>query len=219
MTQQQLADSAPGNELFPRYGEEIHRMYVAETEGLTDEQLDFESDKWGWSEWSIRRNASHVASAVFRWLLGRWADSELARGLDLPEDAEAIAQSSERWLDEAKYRSMDSILNKMRDGIEVGRGVLAKETVGSMRSKELAWNNNPQAKLMRMAHPRGAREDASDPDKSWIDLEYTFRHMYYELVTHLFNIQRLKRAQGLSAKVTLPNEGYWTLADWDRSEP
>ena len=43
--------------------------------------------------------------------------------------------------------------------------------------------------------------------------------MWYEEVAHLYNIQRLKRAQGLAAKVELPQEGYWTVPDWDRSEP
>ena len=43
--------------------------------------------------------------------------------------------------------------------------------------------------------------------------------MYFEFVTHLYNIQRLKRAQGLTAVVKLPGVGYWVLPGWDRSEP
>jgi hypothetical protein len=42
--------------------------------------------------------------------------------------------------------------------------------------------------------------------------------MYYELITHLFNIQRLKRAQGLEATVDLPKVGYYVLDGWDISE-
>jgi hypothetical protein len=34
----------------------------------------------------------------------------------------------------------------------------------------------------------------------------------------MYNIQRLKRAQGLEAAIDLPFEGYWALPDWDRSE-
>ena len=72
---------------------------------------------------------------------------------------------------------------------------------------------------MQRAHPRGVRQDPHDVNTVWIDLEYTFRHIYFEHITHLYNIQRLKRAQGLPAKVQIPDEGYWTLPNWDRSEP
>ena len=51
-----------------------------------------------------------------------------------------------------------------------------------------------------------------------MSLEGTMRHIYYEEVTHLFNIQRLKRAQGLVAVSELPEAGYWTVEGWDVSE-
>jgi hypothetical protein len=49
-------------------------------------------------------------------------------------------------------------------------------------------------------------------------LEATVRHIYFEETTHLYNIQRLKRAQGLQAVAELPGVGYWVLDGWDRSE-
>ena len=49
-------------------------------------------------------------------------------------------------------------------------------------------------------------------------LEWTMRHIYFEETTHLYNIQRLKRAQGLSTVVDVPEVGYWVLDGWDRSE-
>ena len=54
---------------------------------------------------------------------------------------------------------------------------------------------------------------------SHLTLEATFRHLYFEIITHLYNIQRLKRAQGLTTRVEIPYEGYWALPDWDRTEP
>jgi hypothetical protein len=45
--------------------------------------------------------------------------------------------------------------------------------------------------------------------------EGTVRHLYFEALTHLYNIQRLKRAQGLSACVDLPRVGYYVLPGWD----
>ncbi len=216
MTQQ--SDNAPGTSLFPSIGT-FHTMMSEELAGLTDEQLDFTSDKWEWSEWSIRRNASHVSSGGLRWILGRWADANLAEGIDLPEDAMEIVNSGARWLDEDKYHSVDSILGKLKESLDLCDAVLAKQTVGSMRSMELPWSNTGQAAQMAEAHPNGRRLDPSDPEKAFINLEYTFRHIWFESMTHLYNIQRLKRAQGLSATVALPNEGYHTIPSWDSSEP
>ena len=107
MTQQ--SDNAPGTTLFPDIGN-FHSMLSQELEGLTDEQLDFTSDKWAWAEWSIRRNASHVSSGGLRWVLGRWADANLAEGIPLPDDAMEIVNSGARWLDEEKipHRRLDT---------------------------------------------------------------------------------------------------------------
>ena len=214
---QPSADASAAS-LFPEFAG-FYNMMADELQGLTDDQLDFTSDQWGWSEWSIRTNASHVASMGFRWLLGRWADADLGQGASLPDDAEEIVNSGARWLDEGKYRSVESILGKLQESMGLCQHVLDRETVDSMRSRELAWSNTGQARQMAEAHPTGRRLDDADPEKAWINLEYTFRHMWFEEITHLYNIQRLKRAQGLTAAVELPNEGYWTLPDWDRSEP
>ena len=51
-----------------------------------------------------------------------------------------------------------------------------------------------------------------------MQLEGSIRHVYFEEITHLFNIQRLKRAQGLPTVSDLPKVGYWTLGGWDISE-
>ena len=85
--------------------------------------------------------------------------------------------------------------------------------------KEVERIGTPQSRQMWKAHHSGVRQDPKDVNKVWVDLEFTFRHLYFEQIPHLYNIQRLKRAQGLPTKVQIPNEGYWTLPDWDRSEP
>ena len=140
MPQQGMSGHAPASGLFPQLGDLVYDMYAAELEGLTDEQLDFESGRWGWSQWSIRRNVSHVASGAFRWLLGRWAGHDLGQGLTLPQDVERISNPDERWLDESAYRTMDAILGKLKEGMTLCQGVLAKETVGSLRGKELVFS-------------------------------------------------------------------------------
>ena len=71
--------------------------------------------------------------------------------------------------------------------------------------------------LMINAHPTGIDRDRKT-GISILTMEGTFRHMYFELITHLFNIQRLKRAQGLEAASDLPSVGYYVLDGWDVSE-
>ena len=70
---------------------------------------------------------------------------------------------------------------------------------------------------MIKAHPTGMRPDAN-PSQGEMTLEATFRHMYFEEITHLYNVQRLKRAQGLPTVVDVPEVGYWVQEGWDRSE-
>jgi hypothetical protein len=219
MVQQQLPSDAPATELFPQYESEIYQMIVNEVEGLTDEQLDFESDRWEWSKWSIRRNLSHMASGDVRWLVGRWGDLLFPEGPPNIDDLEGILNSPyDRRLDETKYWAVNDILRKLREGLDLSQSILSRETVGSVQTKELP-NARSGMWAAAAAHPRGVRPDPNNPDQLLISLEATFRHRYYEYITHLYNIQRLKRAQGLPTRVQIPFEGYWALPDWDRSEP
>ena len=75
-----------------------------------------------------------------------------------------------------------------------------------------------QGDLSAKAHPTGVTP-TDDPENVAITLEYTMRHVYFEEITHLYNIQRLKRAQGLPNVVEVPRVGYWVVDGWDRSEP
>ena len=60
MTLPDLAQDTPATALFPQFESEIYQMIATEIVGLSEEQLDFESDKWEWSKWSIRRNHGMV---------------------------------------------------------------------------------------------------------------------------------------------------------------
>ena len=219
MVQQEISGNSPGIVLFPQFRQEVYDMYRQELAGLTDEQLDFHSERWGWSEWSIRRNLSHVASGDFRWLLQRWGENLFTEGLPEIDDWEGIIDSPyDRRLDETKYWDVDSIFAVLRKSLDFVCSVLEEETVDSMRSKELRSSVGGQLHWLE-AHPSGVREDPADPPWGYITLEATFRHRYFEYMTHLFNIQRLKKAQGLEPAVEVPFVGYHALPDWDRSEP
>ena len=220
MSEPLLPDDAAATLLFPQFESELYRMFSTEVDGLSDPQLDFESDRWEWSKWSIRRNLSHVASGDFRWLIQRWGQQLFPQGPPEGGDLDSlVATPAARWLDEDKYWQIGSILEKMRQALGICQSVLTKETVGSLRNQELEIEKNPSWPTFSLAHARGIRQDPSDPSQVYITLEATFRHRYFEYITHLYNIQRLKRAQGLSSRVEIPFEGYWALPDWDRSEP
>ena len=219
MTQQEIAGDAPGTTLFPQFQGEIYDLYLMELEGLTDAQLDFESERWGWSQWSIRRNVSHVASGDFRWLLERWGRNLFPQGLpDIGDWAGIMASPYDRRLDEGKYWELDSILAVFRQGLALAWSVLESETVASLRSREIEQRLTGGMPWQE-AHPSGVRPDPTNPGQGYISLEATFRHRYYEYIAHLYNIQRLKKAQGLPAVVSIPIEGYLATAGWDLSEP
>ena len=220
MAERQLSDNAPATALFPQFESELHHMFSTEVQGLSDTNLDFESDRWDWSKWSIRRNLSHVASGDFRWLLLRWGQQLFPEGLPDVGDVDSISASPyDRRLDEGKYWELDDILAKLREGLGLCHSVLLVETVGSLRRKEIKTENNAQWQLFSQAHRTGIRPDPDDPSQAYMSLEATMRHRYFEHITHLYNMQRLKRAQGLTASVEIPFEGYWALPEWDRSEP
>ncbi len=92
-----------------------------------------------------------------------------------------------------------------------------ERNVGFPRSHTIPHQRSPQWVMMFKAHPSGI-EPTSAVEEGTISLEATLRHMYFEDVTHLYNIQRLKRAQGLPTVVDVPRVGYWVLEGWDRSE-
>ena len=120
-------------------------------------------------------------------------------------------------MDDAKYYDLPIILDKLREGIDLARRVLAERDVGFLRAHSLTQDLSDNWALMLRAHPSGVR--ATDaPNRMEMLLEGSFRHIYFEEITHLFNIQRLKRAQGLEAASALPRVGYWTLDGWDVSE-
>ena len=218
MTQHHIDENSPGSALFPEYAT-LYDLINSEVEGLSDEHLDFESDQWEWSKWSIRRQLSHMASLLYRWMLIRWGDSLFPQGDHGVRDLEGVAESdSDRRMDEKTYWKLPTVMQELRSGIDLAQRVLRERDVGFLRRHTYLMDQAPHWQLMIKAHPSGVTH-TNDPEKANITLEATIRHMYFEEVTHLYNIQRLKRAQGLSAIANVPRVGYWTVDGWDTSEP
>ena len=215
-----VSGDSPATDLFPQFQDGLYQMVAAEARGLSEAQLDFESDRWEWSKWSIRRNLSHVASGDFRWIWVRWGPQLFPQGLPNGPELDALCDSPhDRRLDESKYWDVEVILEKVRQGLDLCWSVLSTETVGSLRTKVLETPSNALWAEHREIFPDGVREYPGDASKVYMTLEATFLHRYYEYLAHLYNIQRLKKAQGLEPVVEVPFEGYWALPGWDRSEP
>ena len=220
MTTGDPSADAPAASLFPQFGGQLYEMITSEVLGLTDAQLDFESDRWEWSKWSIRRNLSHMASGDLRWLWVRWGHELFPDGLPNGPEIDAIlVTNNDRRLDEGRFWALDDILGVLRRGMDFVCEVLSGETVGSMRSREIEIGGGGLFDDISRAGYSGIRTDADDLGKTHLTLEATFRHRYFEHITHLYNIQRLKRAQGLDPVVDIPMEGYLALPTWDLSEP
>lgn len=210
-------EDAPLRVLFPEYWK-LHSMLRGELSGLTDEALDWTSEEFGWAGWSMRQQTSHLASVVYRWLLVRWRDQlfpEEAGGITVSGEALDRLNSSQhdRRLNDDFYYAIDDVLDAVSGAMDLAQSVLRRVTVGEGRSLSVSRSASPQWRLMVKAHPRGV---TLDPDGGGtLTLEATFRHMYYEYLTHLYNMQRIKNALGETVVVRLPNEGYHTVRGWD----
>ena len=218
MAEQSIADSSPGSVLFPEY-ETLYDLIASEVQGLSDQELDFVSDRWEWSKWSIRRQLSHMASLIYRWLLIRWGDTLFPDGGHGVQDTQGLAQSDfDRRMDDNQYWDLPVVMEQLQGGIDLARRVLAERNLGFLRNHTLQTDMSPDSTLMLKAHSTGYAV-SKEPGKVVWNLEGTLRHIYFEETTHLYNIQRLKRAQKLPTTVDLPRVGYWTVDGWDRSEP
>ena len=219
MTTRSFTDDSPGSCLFPEF-DTLYGLIEAEVAGLTDAQLDWTSDEYAWAEWSIRVQLSHMASLIFRWLLIRWGDVTFPDGDHGVEDVEGLGASPfDRRLDDTKYYDLPVILEKLDEGIELARSVLSERDLAFIRSHDVTMQLNGMWDVMIHAFPENAGVSLDlESNEVTMLLEGTMRHIYYEEITHLFNIQRLKRAQGLETVSELPRVGYWTVEGWDVSE-
>ncbi len=217
MTNQQINDDSPASALFPEF-DTLYDLIANEAEGLTDEQLDWTSEEYAWAEWSIRNQLSHMASLTYRWLILRCGDTLFPDGDHGIEEVQSIADSpSDRRLDDDKYWELPAILEILDGGIQLAQRVLSERSVGFMRSHSVASEMSASWDLMLQAHPTGI-SISEDGTKRIMNFEAMVRHIYFEETTHLFNIQRLKRAQGLPTVSEVPRVGYWAVDGWDVSE-
>ncbi len=212
-----MGDIASAGNFVQRF-EDIYKETEREVTGLTLQQLDFMSEKWDWSKWSIRRQLGHMPLVGVAWMYRRWnAELPMTGVIPFFKDYYAKAPGEQH----AYVNALDAkgLLAFFKKGVDFDIFVVKRETPETMRSTWLTIDSTGFMGQVKAAHPTGIEDDPSNPGKWRINFEATFRHVYYELTTHFYNIQRLKRAQGLKTVTKTPLEGYHTLPAWDASEP
>ena len=212
--------TSPVSDIYPTFSA-FHRMVAEEIEGLTDQQMDWESDQWEWAVWSIRRDISHIASHLFRqYLLPKyWGDVLFPDDKPFQQDLHDLAALPTRRLHEDRWWSTEAIMEKLDQGLALVQSIMARETLESIRQKTIVYDTEPGYNHLAHWYPGTCWPHPELPGHWVMTLEGSLHHSECELITHLYNIQRHKRAQGILARVPLPPIGYWTLKDWDRSEP
>ena len=216
-----MSGQSPGKQsLVPRYHaiEELIRREVAD---FSDDQLDWQSEQWGWSKWSIRRNLSHIANTLFKTIMLQMRDQIWPAGdaPHIPDLQHIVPSPGARHLDEMTFHEAEDILRVVGEGIALVQSLLERETDESLRLKKISGPAGPYLPMLAETGTAGIKLLPGDPQTVELTLAGVILTIYYEAITHLYNIQRLKRAQGLTATSSLPQEGFWVLPGWDRSEP
>ena len=209
----------PSIVVWPDYDQ--FRLWLEdEVEGLTDTQLDFDSQdpelEWMW--WSIRRQVSHVAW-VFLVVMRRrchtflWPDGNIPTPIRW-EDHHMPNMKSDRRLDETQHWEMEDLLDKVRLGTRWAAQVVGTVPVETLRATQSVHRATAFWQHVIQLLPRGASHEPGDPGRIRYTLEASLWMLYWEVVAHLFTIQRLKQAQGLPARVDIPRTGYLTLPEY-----
>ena len=201
--------------------ENLREMFLKEIEGLTDAQLDWDDASEEWSLWSIRRQISHVALAYFFWLSKAWG--KILWPADPPADPVDFSKAGiyDRRLDEEKFWRLEDLVPKFdeafalaaraiegRSDEEQHRLVLGRKFRPDMMMGE---SDLPVCRFWAYAgtfHMDGLEQDPEEETAFTFSLAGMARHLYWEGLTHLRTVQRLKAAQGLALAVQIEREGY-----------
>jgi len=196
-------------------------MFRKETEGLTEAQLDWDNASEEWSEWSIRRQVSHVALAYFFWIVKGWGKTLWPD--DPPADPVDFRKAGvyDRRLDEEVYWKLEDIWPKFEEAFGLVKKAMEGRSEEELNSLTIRRVFGPDLNMgktdlkvhtywayVSSFHPDGLSQDSEDETAFIFTLAGTVRTLYWEALTHLRTIQRLKEAQGIAPAVEIPREGY-----------
>jgi hypothetical protein len=199
----------------------LAEIFRAEIDGLTGTQLDWDDSSKEWSEWSIRRQVSHVALAYFFWIVKGWGKKLWPD--DPPADPVDFSKAAvyDRRLDEEKFWRLEDLMPKFEEALTLAASATEGRTPEEMDELTLERAFKPELMMGKTElpvyqfwayaatfHMEGLDQHADDETAFTFSLAGMLRHLYWEALVHLRTIQRLKIAQGLSLTVQIPREGY-----------
>ena len=190
-----------------------------EVAGLTDAQLDLDDlspDKeWMW--WSIRRQVSHIGWDALVFTSRRcgpllWPDGTIPD--TIVWDDHLMKKGGARWdrvLDESLYWELPDLIAKIDVGISWLERVVSEQTIETLRADVTSVRGTAFWAYAITTLPRGAGPDPDRPGHLRYTLEASLWMVFYEMLTHIRTIQRLKIHQGLEPAQSLPRVGYLRL--------
>lgn len=194
----------------------------AEVAGLTDAQLDFDDlspeNEWMW--WSIRRQVSHIAWDALVFTSRRcghllWPDGDVPN--PIVWDDHVMSRSGARWdrvLDEDLYWDVPALVDKIETGVGWLERVVREQPIDVLRADVASVRGTPFWAYAITTVPRGAGEDPDRRGHLRFTLEASLWMVFYEMLTHVRTIQRLKLHQGLAPAQELPRVGYLRLPEY-----
>ena len=218
--------STLGLDVFPEY-RNLADLFREETNGLPQELWEWKLPEKSWGAWSIKEQISHTAWIPYLFFLEFWPP--VLYPDSLPRDNSLVdTGGADRMLDPARFPENSDVLAALDDACALCREVLLKETLATLRNKELprkyspdrTWSNGERVmdylqNLVLPAHERGFRKDGKDPFLYYETLECTFQHILWEAYVHLITIQEFKRFQGLPIHRNVPRDGYAAMLTWE----
>ncbi len=193
----------------------------SEVDGLSVTQLDFDdlgpANEWMW--WSIRRQVSHMAwdSLVFthrRCGALLWPDGNEPEPVVWEHHHFGPKMKYDRMLDEDLYWQVPDLIAKLEIGIGWLERVANEFTIEQLRAERVSIRATEFWAYVITTLPRGADPDPDHPGFVRYDLEGSLWMVFYEMLSHIRTIQRLKEHQGLEPTVELPRVGYLRLPEY-----
>ena len=190
----------------------------AEIAGLTDEQLDFHdpSPEREWMWWSCRRQVSHIAWDALVFTKRRaghllWPIEATPEPINWGEHQMGPNNKWDRLLDADLFWEVPDLLDKLKLGISWLTRLVEQESTETFRSEIKTVRGTQFWEYVITTLPRGAAASPEDNSQITYTLEGSLWMVFYEMLSHIRTIQRLKIHQGLTPNVDLPRVGYLRL--------
>ena len=133
--------STPGLDVFPEY-RNLADLFREETNGLPQELWEWKLPEKSWGAWSIKEQISHTAWIPYLFFLEFWPP--VLYPDSLPRDKSLADQGgADRMLDPVRFPGTSDVLAALDDACALCREVLSKETLATLRDKELPRKYSP----------------------------------------------------------------------------